>query len=1232
MRSHRHSLWALGLLLASLVTLSAASPFAGYYKGVIRLRGEALGHVTEAPAYYLTLSVDNNGQLVTETIGVLPSLQSTVRFYPYVTGQVNNDGTMVLNEGAPFEAVLAPLPAPDTKVTGTVMKITSETFTAGVASQKLTLLATNLSAIPSNAAPRINFILPGQDTNLLENLDLAFNANFITWAQPATVQWWKDGQPLPGATNVFNFDTGLIFSGVTPAQAGAYSVVVSNPFGSATSKVVRVTVSAAPPPPPGAADPNFDPGAGPGLQIVPGLVTAGLLNCMAPLPDGKLIVGGYWDRFNNQPNPGLARLNSNGSLDTQFYPALTNQFSPTNDIVNGVVRQSDGRLVVLWLGGIDRLEADGTIDRTFHHFDAPGGGLLGLQSDDRILWGGNGLGLRRLTRDGFLDTSFSHGASQFGGGVISMLVQSDDKVVYFGDLNYADGVGNIVPVSTNSMARLNADGTTDTSFNAPVRQSIDQSSVRTIDEQPGGKLILGGAFTRLGNTTNLIGIARLNATGSLDTSFQSGHGLRLKFPIAGLFFDGFLSKVQCLADGKILIGGVFSVYDDVGRTNLARLNANGSLDTTFNPGSQHPDSLVSFIEPTLNGKFFIGGQFKKVGATPRVNLARIAGDAPQPTPRPSITTQPAARSVALGGSTTFTVAANNATGYAWQFEGQTLSPFTPAGIVVVTNVFAANTATLLVSNITAANQGTYKCLVTGPGGSTESAAAKLTVTGIPAPDTQPPTVAITSPKGPSFITLSNTVVLSGTAKDNASVTQVLASISGGPFLPVIGTTAWNLLLSLEPGTNLVVVKAIDSAGLQSMPARLTVVQKVASTLHVTLDGLGSVMPALDGTLQELGKPIQLTATPAKGWVFSNWIVGAQAVLDPKLSVTMSSNLSVTAHFVTNRFLSAQGVFNGLALDPAAPEHPRSGFLTLKLLPTGAFSGSIMIGGKKISGKGQFDLAGRCVLSIPAADHGNPATLDLNMDATGGIITGSLTDHGGPVPVRMVRNPFSAATPAAAFAGLYTLLIQPGPGNPLGIGDGFGSAKIDAAGNVTLAALLADASPAAQKVGISRNGEWPLFVSLYAGKGSILGWVRIDSNAPNALITADGLHWTRPAQVKGPYSGGFTNTFTPLGSPYPLPVAGRILPFTDGRVILEGADLSGSVTNGIRLEIDNKITNLSSNALKISITAPKGLFKGTVTRPEGGKPIPVQGALLPRQNLGGGFLPGTNSTGAVYLGP
>src|SRR5207247_5953218 len=99
-------------------------------------------------------------------------------------------------------------------------------------------------------------------------------------------------------------------------------------------------------------------------------------------------------------------------------------------------------------------------------------------------------------------------------------------------------------------------------------------SVVSLSLLPDGKVVIGGEFTHIGGVTrNFVG--RLNADGSLDTSFT---------PNIALVYGGVLS-VQTEVDGKVLVAGDYTTVDGMPRKNLARLNANGSLDTSFNPGN-----------------------------------------------------------------------------------------------------------------------------------------------------------------------------------------------------------------------------------------------------------------------------------------------------------------------------------------------------------------------------------------------------------------------------------------------------------------------------------------------------------------------------------------------------------------------------------------------------------------------------------------------------------------------
>src|SRR5439155_21258457 len=122
-------------------------------------------------------------------------------------------------------------------------------------------------------------------------------------------------------------------------------------------------------------------------------------------------------------------------------------------------------------------------------------------------------------------------------------------------------------------------------------------AVLTMSPQADGKLIIGGDFTSVGGSPRHY-VARLNADGLLDTSFQ---------PDIALTFGGVLA-VQTEVDGNVLVGGDYTTVDGVSRVNLARLKPDGSLDPNFDtgtgpsmPGRRHPHPRVRCLASRAYG-------------------------------------------------------------------------------------------------------------------------------------------------------------------------------------------------------------------------------------------------------------------------------------------------------------------------------------------------------------------------------------------------------------------------------------------------------------------------------------------------------------------------------------------------------------------------------------------------------------------------------------------------------
>ena len=154
-----------------------------------------------------------------------------------------------------------------------------------------------------------------------------------------------------------------------------------------------------------------------------------------------------------------------------------------------------------------------------------------------------------------------------------------------------------------------------------VNFSVDAlRAVEVMAQQPDGKILIGGSFTQISGTP-VEPIVRLNADGSVDTEFQPG-----VFTEAGLSKS--VQSIALQADGSILVGGRFSAIGGVGREGMARLNPDGLLDPDFRvPGGfdrvngQPGDVFSIAVQP--DGKIVVGGDFAFAATRVAGNLIRL---------------------------------------------------------------------------------------------------------------------------------------------------------------------------------------------------------------------------------------------------------------------------------------------------------------------------------------------------------------------------------------------------------------------------------------------------------------------------------------------------------------------------------------------------------------------------------------------------------------------------------
>ncbi len=288
-------------------------------------------------------------------------------------------------------------------------------------------------------------------------------------------------------------------------------------------------------------------------------------------PNNQTVLGGDFRAYNGVPRNRLARMNADGSLDTGF---MASPNGGADNTVTCLALQPDGRIII---GGV------------FGSFNA----MLRPH-------------IARLNTDGSLDTNFNTGLG-VNGTVSALALQPDGRVIIGGSFNFVNSTNR------NNIARLNADGSLDTTFDPGIGPN---GTVNAMALQMDGKIVIGGAFTMIDNTP-FQSIARLNANGTLDSSFNPGPGA-----------DNIVYALAEQPDGRIMVGGSFATINLVPRNAIARLNADGSTDLTFDPGIGADDIVYTVALQPADGNVLIGGLFTSINGTRRIGVARLFSSGP----------------------------------------------------------------------------------------------------------------------------------------------------------------------------------------------------------------------------------------------------------------------------------------------------------------------------------------------------------------------------------------------------------------------------------------------------------------------------------------------------------------------------------------------------------------------------------------------------------------------------
>jgi len=441
---------------------------------------------------------------------------------------------------------------------------------------------------------------------------------------------------------------------------------------------------------------------------------------------------------------------------------------------------------------------------------------------------------------------------------------------------------------------------------------------------------------------------------------------------------------------------------------------------------------------------------------------------------------------------------------------------------------------------------------------------------------------------------------------------------------------------------------VTAAGLDTCQARVATAAANCSgpinppneprAITVTITGNGTVTGVANGQILNIGQSYTATATPAAGSSFLNWS-GGVASTSPVLTFVMQSNLVLTANFVfngSNVFIPVAGTFNGLFFDTNEVQISSSGCFSLTMKEDGTYKATIQNKGTKYSVKGTFDSNGQAQNTIKRAGT-NPLTVNwqgLLNDSD--YLSGTVVDGEAVAQLAGGRDVFNSGHPAPQ-AGQYTLII-PGivDSTASPAGDGYGTITVDAEGVVHFKGKLADGIMAVQNVALSRNGEWPVCISLHGGKGILIGWLQFvddaaKGNAGTGNEIAGTLRWIKPAIASGKlYKQGFSVNSDAIGSRYVPPTGtDNMLQITDGIVTLNGGNLPFSI-NPVTFGPSSKLVNDGPNTLKLTFTPASGLFSGTFKKTGTSKTYNIKGAVLQKQNYGSGYAPGSDQSGRVVF--
>ncbi len=405
--------------------------------------------------------------------------------------------------------------------------------------------------------------------------------------------------------------------------------------------------------------------------------------------------------------------------------------------------------------------------------------------------------------------------------------------------------------------------------------------------------------------------------------------------------------------------------------------------------------------------------------------------------------------------------------------------------------------------------------------------------------------------------------------------------------------------------------------------------------------------------------------PSKEGTYTAFIsIRTTAGLGPTvpLAITISNPFTEMA-----RGYNLSGSISGEVTPSALDGGALGGWLSLKTISSGGFSGLLQLGSLKHTIRGQFDGQNGLAAPITITRAGlTPLTLTLALILDGpdrGQVQATLDDGTTSEAIVISREVWSKTLPAIDFAGTqsarYHLAWSTDPADsadtyPQGLGQA--TVTVTPNGIAKLAGKLADGTGITQSRVLWADGSLPIFIALYSSKGVLNGRAVLDPGTDLAIhdnVISGSAWWQRPVSTKPGdlfFASGFDTTLTVLGGVYTAPAKGsRVLGLGSGinhapvELVLSRGGLTAALQSALTLSTSSAVTTImpNTNSITVKFTAATGLISGSFK--VGARTSIFSGLILPAtaadpsEAFGYFLLPGATTSeptlsGSVFIGP